>query len=259
MRASYIDEIDLTPRPLIALGRVYPDGFDIEPHQHRRDQLMSATSGLIVLTTLSGTWIIPPQRGMWIPATTQHRVRMVGAVRMQSLYVEPGAIPNSPTQCQVVAISTFVRELIGEAAKLPPEYELEGRTGTLMQLLQHELSRLSPLPLALRYPSEGPLAKRCQAFVLAPNIHETTDDWSQSLGMSRRSFTRHFRRETGMSFQVWCQQACLLSAMPRLAEGEAVTHVALDLGYENPAAFSTMFKRAFGSPPLAYLGVRSRR
>ncbi len=31
------------------------------------------------------------------------------------------------------------------------------------------------------------------------------------------------------------------------------------LGYENPAAFTIMFKHAFGSPPLAYLGVRTTR
>jgi hypothetical protein len=35
--------------------------------------------------------------------------------------------------------------------------------------------------------------------------------------------------------------------------------VAMDLGYENPAAFTIMFKRAFGSPPLAYLGLRNNR
>jgi AraC-like DNA-binding protein len=45
--------------------------------------------------------------------------------------------------------------------------------------------------------------------------------------------------------------------MPRLAAGEPVTRVAIDLGYENPAAFTLMFKRAFGSPPLTYLGVRN--
>jgi AraC-like DNA-binding protein len=47
--------------------------------------------------------------------------------------------------------------------------------------------------------------------------------------------------------------------MPRLAAGEAVTTVAIDLGYENPSAFTLMFKRAFGSPPLTYLGIRSAR
>ena len=75
--------------------------------------------------------------------------------------------------------------------------------------------------------------------------------------MSRRVFTRLFRRETGLSFVAWRQQACLLCAMPRLAAGEPVTMVAIDLGYENPAAFTLMFKRAFGAPPLAYLGLRN--
>lgn len=36
-----------------------------------------------------------------------------------------------------------------------------------------------------------------------------------------------------------------------------MTSVAGELGYDNPAAFTTMFKRAFGAPPLAYLRVRA--
>jgi AraC-like DNA-binding protein len=70
--------------------------------------------------------------------------------------------------------------------------------------------------------------------------------------MGRRAFTRAFRRETGMSFGEWRQQACLLVALPRLAAGQPVTAVALDLGYESPAAFSTMFKRLLGMAPSQY-------
>jgi AraC-like DNA-binding protein len=92
--------------------------------------------------------------------------------------------------------------------------------------------------------------------VQKPDIHATIDEWSTALGMSRRSFTRRFKRETGLSFVAWRQQACLLCAMPRLAGGEAVTSVALDMGYENPAAFTLMFRRVFGSSPLSYLGLR---
>ena len=40
--------------------------------------------------------------------------------------------------------------------------------------------------------------------------------------------------------------------LPRLAAGEAVTTVALDLGYDSPAAFSTMFKRLMGIAPNRY-------
>jgi len=45
------------------------------------------------------------------------------------------------------------------------------------------------------------------------SIHETIDDWSKALGMSRRAFARLFR-QTGLSFVAWRQQACLLCAMP---------------------------------------------
>ncbi|WP_275287644.1 helix-turn-helix domain-containing protein [Halomonas elongata] len=35
-------------------------------------------------------------------------------------------------------------------------------------------------------------------------------------------------------------------ALPRLAAGEPVTRIALDLGYESPGAFATMFRRQLG-------------
>ena len=52
-----------------------------------------------------------------------------------------------------------------------------------------------------------------------------------------------------MAFGQWRQRACVLLALSRLASGDTVTAVALDLGYDSPAAFSTMFRRALGRPP----------
>jgi AraC-like DNA-binding protein len=71
--------------------------------------------------------------------------------------------------------------------------------------------------------------------------------------MSRRNFTRMFRQETGLSFVEWRQQACLVAALPRLGAGETVTSVAMALGYDNPAAFTAMFKRLLGVPPRRYV------
>jgi AraC-like DNA-binding protein len=252
----HIDAVDHIQRPIIAVGSHYPDGHLIPPHQHRRGQLISGASGMVVLSTAEGAWVMPPQRGMWIPPATRHHVRMIGAVRMQSLYLEPDAVPGLPSHCQVVVVSPFMRSLITEALSLPLEYDLEGRAGALMQLVQHEMLHLPALPLSLHYPAHGRLSALCRAFVERPSVHETIDLWAEALGVSRRSFTRLFRRETGMSFLAWRQQACLLCALPRLAAGEPVTTVAIDLGYENPAAFTLMFRRAFGKPPLAYLGFR---
>jgi hypothetical protein len=42
-------------------------------------------------------------------------------------------------------------------------------------------------------------------------------------------------------------------ALARLASGTAVTRIALDFGYDSPAAFSTMFRRVLGQPPSVWM------
>jgi AraC-like DNA-binding protein len=253
-RERYFAEI---PRPVIALRSDYPDGHHVRPHSHARGQLLYGFSGVVMVTTPQGAWVMPPQRGMWIPAGITHEVRMLGAVSMRSIYLEPGAVDSMPDQCQVVAIWAFMRSLLAEAVRLPAEYDLDGRSGALMSLIQHEMRLLAPLPLALPLPAHAALARRCREFVRKPSPHETIDEWSRGLAMSRRTFTRLFRRETGLSFVGWRQQACLMAALPRLAKGVAVTTVAIELGYDNPAAFTTMFKRALGASPRAYFDQRA--
>ena len=44
-----------------------------------------------------------------------------------------------------------------------------------------------------------------------------------------------------------------MAALPRLSAGEAVTAVAMDLGYDSMPAFTTMFSRVMGAPPKTYL------
>jgi AraC-like DNA-binding protein len=253
VRHSRVEDFDDVPRPAIALGNDYPDGHVIAPHHHRRSQLLYGASGALMVATARGTWVVPPQRAVWIPGGVEHGVRMLGAVSTRSLYLAPEAAAGMPDHCQVVGISVFVRGLLLEAVDLPAGYDLDGRAGALMTLLQHELRRLPVLPLALPLPDHAGLADCCRRFLAQPTPHVTIDAWSAALGISRRGFTRLFRQQTGLSFTNWRQQACLFAALPRLAAGEPVTRVALDLGYDNPAAFTTMFKRALGSSPRAYL------
>ncbi|WP_428485289.1 AraC family transcriptional regulator [Rhodopila sp.] len=253
VRNVLVEVVENVSRPIIAVGNDYPYGHVIAPHQHRRSQLISGTSGAVVVATPQGKWVMPPQHGIWIPAGTIHDVCMLGAVSIQSLYLEPEIADGMPDRCQVVGISPFMRSLIAEALDLPVAYDPDSRAGALMTLIQHEVRQLPVLPLSLPYPAHRPLAQRCRQFLRKPIVYETIEAWSEPLGMSRRAFTRLFRRETGLSFVTWRQQACLVAALPRLVAGEPVTTVAFDLGYDNPAAFTTMFKRVLGSSPRSYL------
>ncbi|MBF3363023.1 helix-turn-helix domain-containing protein, partial [Pseudomonas aeruginosa] len=47
----------------------------------------------------------------------------------------------------------------------------------------------------------------------------------------------------------------LAAALPRLAAGEAVARIAVDLGYQTPSAFSAMFRRLTGSTPSRYFAL----
>ncbi|MDU6139065.1 helix-turn-helix domain-containing protein [Bradyrhizobium sp.] len=45
----------------------------------------------------------------------------------------------------------------------------------------------------------------------------------------------------------------LVLALALLAEGRSVTQVAMEMGYDSSAAFSTMFRRVLGQAPSSYL------
>jgi AraC-like DNA-binding protein len=253
VRNVIVDDYERVPRPVLAYGNDYPPAHEIAPHTHRRSQLLHATSGVMLVEAGQGAWVVPPERAVWIPAGTVHEVKTIGAVATRGLLVEKDAWPGMPATCQVVSVSPLMDALLREAVDMPPEYDEASRDGLIMALLMEETRRAPVLAFSLTFPRHPALAARCRAFLASPSPHETTDQWCEALGMSRRTFTRLFRAETGMSFGEWRQQACLFAALPRLAAGEPVTSLALDLGYESPAAFTSMFKRVLGEPPSRYL------
>ncbi len=251
MRHVHPNDFDDVPRPALAIANDYPPAFELARHTHRRGQLLYAAEGVATVATDQGAWVAPPERAVWIPAGIAHAVTMVGAVKTRSLLIDR-EVTTRETRCEVLAVSPLLRSLLVEAADVPAEYDREGRDGLLMALLIAEVNRAPVIPLAVPFPSSPAMAARCRAFLAQPNAADTIDGWAADLHLGRRAFTRAFRRETGMSFDEWRQQACVLTALPRLARGDAVTTVALDLGYDSPAAFSTMFKRWLGVPPSQY-------
>lgn len=161
-----------------------------------------------------------------------------------------------PDHCCVYGVSGLLRQLLEEAIDLPAMYDVDGRAGKLMNLLVAEIASMPRLSLHAPLPRDTRLARACRRLFDAPSITVGLDMMADEVGMSRRTFTRLFRAQTGVSFAEWRQQVCLLAAIERLSGGQPVTRVALDLGYASPSAFSSAFRRALGETPSQYLEVR---
>jgi AraC-like DNA-binding protein/mannose-6-phosphate isomerase-like protein (cupin superfamily) len=252
MRNTSIDLLDHTPRAVVAIGTDYPHGHLLPRHRHRRSQLLYGATGVMQVSTDDGNWVVPPQRAVWIPAGVPHEVLMLG-VSTRSLYIEPAAMNALGSNCQVIGVSALLRQLLMEAVELPLEYAETGRDGVLISLLLHELARSAHLPLHIPLPADNRLLALCQSFLQQPDVHQSPQHWADQLHISLRTFNRLFRQQTALSFSQWRQRACVVLALARLAADEPVTRIAVDFGYESPAAFSTMFRRVLGQAPTAYL------
>jgi AraC-like DNA-binding protein len=251
-RSTNREDFQTVPRSIGAMAKDFPDGFFIAPHAHPRSQLIHASSGVMRVRTPQGAWIVPPHRAVWVPADIVHDVRMAGAVAMRTLYIEPGAVAALPRECCVVAVSPLLRELILRASAAPLLYDEAGPDGRVMALILDELRVLPVLPLNLPMPQDARLAKISRAILDDPANALTLHAWGRRVGASSRTLARLFLRETGMTFGRWRQQARLMEALSRLAQGQSVTTIALDLGYDSPSAFTFMFRRALGRTPSAY-------
>ncbi|MGW3208150.1 AraC family transcriptional regulator [Streptomyces sp. NPDC001135] len=250
MKNVSLDDLDHLDRAVLPLGTDYPSGHVLDWHQHRRAQFLYGATGVMVVDTPEGTWTVPPERAVLIPATTRHRVRML-EVSTRSLYIEPDAVPWWPATCTVVDVPPLLRELLLAAFEFEADYDLSGREGCVVALLLHEIAARTPLPFHVAIPAAADLAMICREYLAAPDAGVTNTVWAARTALSERAFTRRFRAETGESPAVWRTRARLLAAVPLLRTA-SVTEVSGRLGYASPAALTAAFTRAFGMPPSRF-------
>lgn len=226
--------------------------FSGPKHSHEEAQLLYAVSGVVSIKTDEGTWVVPPSRAVWLPPKLEHETSSHAGVQFRSLLIDSSEMQGLPDECLVVAITPLLRELILKLADLAENPGGRDRTDAVVRLLLMELSFEPARPLNLPTPKHSELAQMCERFRndLAENL--SVEDAAAMLHMSRATFMRLFKRETGMSFGHWRQQARMLDALTMLAEGRSVLEVALECGYNSPSAFSATFRRSLGCPPSAY-------
>ncbi|WP_165913032.1 AraC family transcriptional regulator [Tamaricihabitans halophyticus] len=252
MRNVSYECYDRVPRDVLPIGTDYEPGYLLDWHTHRRAQFLYSATGSMIAETEDGTWTVPSDRAVLIPAGTRHRIRMLEA-STRSLYIEPSAVPWWPRVCTVVDVTPLLRELLLVAVDFGPDYDLAGRAGAVAQLLLFELAGLAPLPLHIGLPATPELGALCREYLAHPEPGVTNADWARRLALSERGLARRFHLELGMSPAAWRVRARLIAAVP-LLRAHPIARVAGELGYASPAGFTAAFSRVFGLPPSALHG-----
>lgn len=239
-------------RPVIALQDEYPAGFVDPMHSHEHVQILYASAGVMSVRTPETSFVIPPQRAVWLPARMKHEVACRGPVSLRTLYL-PSAPGEEARLCRVFEVSNLLKSLILEACDFLPLYDIAGREGRIIGLLLDEIERMPNAPYRVSMPADPRLLRVCNAILADPADPRDIDDWARLAAMGRRTFTRSFKQETGMGLAVWRQQVRLMEALSMLAAGASITQVTYEVGYDSPSGFAAMFRRAFGVPPSQYL------
>jgi AraC-like DNA-binding protein len=221
-------------------------------HEHAWDQLVYASEGFLTVHVPSASWVVPVDRGVWVPAGTPHALEMRSRTRLETLYLAPG-IANVPPRAHVVHANALVRELIRHIVARRVLDVTNDADAHLVLVLVDQLRKLDTAPLDLPDPLEA--RARDAAALLRDDPAIPLDAVAEKVGASRRTLERAMRAETGMSFGQWRRRAQLLRALELLANDVPVTEVAATVGFATPSAFIASFRQALGTTPARFFAA----
>ncbi|MGB6008265.1 AraC family transcriptional regulator [Castellaniella sp.] len=237
------------PRPLYGSADQHPNIVRAHPHHHRWAQLSYAIQGHLQVWTPKAHFIALPHRAVWIPAHARHQVHQSPQAIIRSLYLDGGALGLDWPDFRVLAISPLLHELIREFATLPSDYDESGADGRLAQVLVDRLTKAPEVGLILPWPTDARLGAICRQLQNDPATDLDLPTLGSRLGVSARTLTRIFQRQTGLGFRLWRQRARLVHALPLLERGDRITDVALACGYDSLSSFIATFREHTGSTP----------
>ncbi|TFW30307.1 AraC family transcriptional regulator [Massilia arenosa] len=240
-------------QPVRACARDLRAADVLTPHRHPWGQFTFALSGVLRVNAGGSTWIVPPQRAIWVPAEVEHEVVVIEKTQLRPLDILAARSPFPDGQCRVLEVSPLLREAI---VALCDAFTNEGsaRERVLGELILDELARAPTTPSRIPLPTDKRLRTLCDALLAEPDCARTLGEWAGDVGASERTLARLFDRELGMGFNQWRQQVRLAHAAPLIARGVPLSQVAAELGYASQSAFTAMFKKTFGAPPTVFFG-----
>ncbi|MCU0634116.1 MAG: AraC family transcriptional regulator [Gemmatimonadaceae bacterium] len=228
-------------------------------------QLLWVRGGALTVDDPSGTWVVPPDRALWLPARHGHRLQGSGRLVLCALHLNARAAAPCPRHAALVARTPLFAAICDEIAH---RGGLDTRRVVDRRLLAVWHDAFTPIArdaLAPPVPTDARALRAAELLRAHATATLSLAAIARRSGASERTLARLFRRETGYGVGAWRRRAALARAAALLANGRSVTDVALEVGYDSTSAFVTAFRRAAGVTPGRYarpvprVGARTRQ
>ncbi|MBK8202456.1 MAG: helix-turn-helix domain-containing protein [Bdellovibrionales bacterium] len=241
---------------------IWGSSFFIEKHQreigwfcHQSGILAHIESGQISIRSESGSLILASGDVIFVPPNCPHLKQQLGVETYGWCINLPASICRK-LQTEIILLqSTEVLLAVGRRIS---EYERSNshskQKNLLASVLVEEVKNArAALGGKIPVPISDSLRRVAEQLTSTPSDMQSINFWAKSAGMSRRTFTRAFKNETGLSFSTWRRRIKISAAIRDLENGRSVADIAFYLGYQNPSTFNALFKKQFGMSPSEFV------
>jgi AraC-like DNA-binding protein len=224
--------------------------MDSHWHFHDMHQLFFTFEGAIEVAAENGRHLVSQHLAAWIPADVVHRASLHHTPSV-SVFFTSRMVPNAGERIRSLVVTPLMREMMREAARWP----LHGAEAPVRTVFFNAMAALcvewiEQQETELFLPACGdPRLKRALDYT-SDQAHAKLPDVCVAAGMSERSFRRHLRAETGLTWEAWRQRSRLLHAATLLSETDVpITEAALHCGFESSSGFAKAFRAVMGEAP----------
>ena len=179
-------------RQIRTLSARFSPSHVVDWHSHSWSQLLYASEGAINVETRLACWVVPTNRGIWIPAGHEHSVKMHGRVFLQTLYFEPGSIAISDLNCAAYEIPRLLHELIVHVCGIGIVNGDCDEASNLIEFLPYQMKRLTRSPLVVPMPRDERARRLALQVIEMPGSAKSLQELSNECGASLRTMQRIF-------------------------------------------------------------------
>lgn len=220
-------------------------------HSHEDfGELTFAIEGVIIIRTKEKVFYVQKNQALWIPAGVEHCGYCPVKVENRSLFIHNSRIIKKEKlrNIHTVDVQPLLREIVAYVAKA--EFDLakqeHKRLGyALIDQIVEATSQIENIPIPQNYK----LVELCTECLLEPEKTLVVSEWSKQLGVSEKTLSRTFLKETGLNLKTWHIIMRMHHAKKALEGGEVITNIALDCGYSSLSSFIATFKKVYGQTP----------